>query len=195
LTGTPAGRSHPIRERKPMKLFTIGHSNHPLDKLAGLAKGHGVLTLVDVRSAPYSRYNVQFNKEHLERELGSYGLAYVFEGDSLGGRPSDPTCYRSGEVPDADSDFIHEVDYREVMKRPWFAAGIGRLLCLAAKEPTAILCSEENPASCHRHHLIACHLAASHPEVEVAHIRGDGSIIAARSIPSNRPAFRQLPLF
>jgi hypothetical protein len=90
---------------------------------------------------------------------------------------------------------LHEVDYGEVMKRPWFIAGVQRLLGLASKEPTAILCSEENPASCHRHHLIACYLGAEHPEVDVEHIRGDGTIVAARSIPSIRPAFRQLPLF
>jgi uncharacterized protein (DUF488 family) len=178
-----------------MKLFTVGHSNHPLDKLVGLVKSHGVVTLVDVRSSPYSRYNVQFNKDHLERALGQHGLAYLFEGDTLGGRPSDPTCYKSGVVPDADGDYLHEVDYAEVMKRAWFIAGVQRLVGLASKEPTAILCSEENPANCHRHHLIACYLGAEHPEVEVEHIRGDGTIVAARSIPSIKPAFRQLPLF
>jgi uncharacterized protein (DUF488 family) len=178
-----------------MTLFTIGHSNHALDKLVGLLKRHGVTTVVDVRSAPYSRYNVQFNKEHLERGLGQYGLAYDFKGDSLGGRPSDPACYRSGVVPDENADYLHEVDYGEVMKRPWFVRGVERLLDLAGREPTATMCSEEDPANCHRHHLIAAYLAAEHPEVEVQHIRGDGTIQDARAIPVHKPGQRQLPLF
>ncbi len=178
-----------------MTLFTIGHSNHALDKLAGLLKPHCVVTLVDVRTAPYSRYNSQFNKEHLGQGLGQYGLAYVFEGDCLGGRPSDPACYRSGVAPDENADYLHEVDYGEVMKRPWFIRGIQRLLDLAGREPTALMCSEEDPAHCHRHHLIAAYLAAEHPEVEVQHLRGDGTIVSSRAIPINKPAHRQLPLF
>jgi uncharacterized protein (DUF488 family) len=178
-----------------MTLFTIGHSNHALDKLAGLLKRHGVATLVDVRTAPYSRYSSQFNKESLGRELGHYGLAYVFEGDCLGGRPSDPACYRSGTVPDENADYLHEVDYREVMKRPWFVRGVDRLLDMAGREPTAVMCSEEDPAHCHRHHLIAAYLAAEHPEVDVRHIRGDGTLQDARAIPVNGPIHRQLPLF
>ena len=178
-----------------MKLLTIGHSNHSLDKLAGLLKAHGVLTLVDVRTAPYGRYHVQFNRGPLEQALGQYGLAYVFEGDSLGGRPSDPACYKSGVLPGEDADYLHEVDYSEVMKRPWFVRGIQRLLDLAGREPTAILCSEENPARCHRHHLIACYLAVEHPDVEVAHIRGDETLLSARSIAGSKPECRQLSLF
>jgi len=178
-----------------MRLLTIGHSNHSLETLVELLEQHGVRTLVDVRSAPYSRYNVQFNKERLQQALGQYGLAYVFEGGSLGGRPSDPTCYRSGVVPDEDADYLAEVDYAEVMKRPWFLRGIERLLKLARAEPTAILCSEEDPARCHRHHVIACHLLAEHPEVDVQHIRGDATVVSARSIEASKPEFRQLSLF
>lgn len=178
-----------------MTLFTIGHSNHRLDALVSLLKRHGVATLVDVRTAPYSRYNAQFNKEPLAQSLGQYGLAYVFEGDCLGGRPSDPGCYRTGVVPDENADYLHEVNYGEVMKRPLFVRGVQRLLDLAGREPTAVMCSEEDPAHCHRHHLIASYLATEHPEVDVQHIRGDGTTTGARSIPVNKPVQRQLSLF
>jgi len=178
-----------------MKLLTIGHSNHSLDRLAGLLKAHGVRTLVDVRTAPYSRYHVQFNKGALEQGLGQYGVAYVFEGESLGGRPSDPTCYKSGVLPSEDTDYLQEVKYPEVMKRPWFVRGIQRLLDLAMRELTVILCSEEDPAKCHRHHLIARYLMAECPDVEVEHIRGDGSLMPARKVADNKPESRQLSLF
>ena len=45
-----------------IKLYTIGHSNHSLDQFIRLLEENGIMTLVDVRSAPYSRYNPHFNK-------------------------------------------------------------------------------------------------------------------------------------
>jgi uncharacterized protein (DUF488 family) len=74
------------------------------------------------------------------------------------------------------------VDYPEVMKRKWFQDGIQRLLELADEQTTAILCSEEDPARCHRHHLIAKYLMEHHLEVNVRHIRGDGHVFGAASI-------------
>jgi len=68
------------------------------------------------------------------------------------------------------------------MKRAWFVQVVERLLETASESATAILCSEEDPASCHRHHLITRDLIETYPEVEVHHIRGDGSIYGARSI-------------
>jgi uncharacterized protein (DUF488 family) len=81
------------------------------------------------------------------------------------------------------------------MKRPWFVRGVQRPSDLAGREPTALVCSEEDPANCHRHHLIAAYLAAEHPGVDVQHIRGDGTLTSARAIPVNRSTHRQLPLF
>lgn len=165
-----------------MKLLTIGHSNHTLDRLVHLLEENGVMALVDVRSAPFSRYNPQFNRENLERELPQHGIQYVFAGQYLGGRPTDPACYKSRKLPDEGADYLHEVDYPEVMKREGFIKGIIRLLELADEQTTAILCSEENPAQCHRHHLIAKFLIGEYPEVKIQHIRGDGNVLGAASI-------------
>ena len=165
-----------------MKLLTIGHSNQPLEKLIRLLEENGVMTLVDVRSAPFSRYNPQFNQESLERELPLRGIQYAFAGKFLGGRPTDPTCYKSRTLPAEGADYLHEVDYPDVMKREWFVKGIQRLLEMADEQTTAIMCSEENPAQCHRHHLVAKYLMREYPEVKVQHIRGDGSVFGAASI-------------
>ncbi len=165
-----------------MKLLTIGHSNHSLEKFIALLEDNGVMLLVDVRTAPYSRYNPQFNKENLEAVLPQREIQYAHAGKYLGGRPSDPLCYKSRALPAEGTDYLHEVDYPEVMKRSWFIKGIERLLELADEQTTAIMCSEENPAECHRHHLIAKYLIAERPEVDVRHIRGDGSVFGARSI-------------
>jgi uncharacterized protein (DUF488 family) len=165
-----------------VKLYTIGHSNHSLDKFIRLLEDNGIMTLVDVRSAPHSRYNPQFNKENLESVLPQREIQYAWAGKYLGGRPSDPTCYKSRVLPAEGADYLHEVDYPEVMKRKWFVQGINRLLEMADEQTTAIMCSEENPAKCHRHHLIAQFLLAGHPGVHVLHIRGDGSVFGAKSL-------------
>lgn len=180
-----------------MKLFTIGHSNHSLEQLVGLLEANNIARLVDVRSAPYSRYNPQFNKENLESALTDQLIEYVYAGNYLGGRPTDPTCYKNKQLPAEGADYLHEVDYLEVMKRKWFLKGIGRLLELADEQTTAIMCSEEDPAQCHRHHLIAKYLLAEHPEVEVRHIRGDGTVFGAKSLLSaiNNQSAEQLKLF
>lgn len=166
----------------PMTIYTIGHSNHSAGTFIGLLRQHGVRTAVDVRTAPYSRYNAQFNREDLEAALSQHAMRYVFAGKSLGGRPADPSCYKSGTVPGEGADYLHDVDYPAVMKREWFIKGIGRLLEIASEQTTAILCSEENPTQCHRHHLIAKYLMATQPNVDVQHIRGDGTAFSARTI-------------
>ncbi len=178
-------------------LFTIGHSNHPLEKFIRLLEDNGIMTLVDVRTAPYSRYSPHFNKEMLEAALRERDIQYAFAGKYLGGRPTDPNCYKSRRLPDENADYLHEVDYPEVMKREWFIKGIGRLLEMADEQTTAILCSEEDPAQCHRHHLIAKYLLAQHPEVKVKHIRGDGTVYSAASITEtvDAPDTEQLSLF
>jgi len=165
-----------------MKLFTIGHGAHPLEKFIRLLEENGVMTLVDVRSAPHSRYHPHFNKESLEQELSRRNIQYVFAGKYLGGRPADPACYKSRKLPEEGADYLHEVDYPEVMKREWFIKGVSRLLELADEQTTAIMCSEEDPAQCHRHYLIARFIMREHPEVLVQHIRGDGVVFGAASL-------------
>jgi hypothetical protein len=85
-------------------------------------------------------------------------------------------------VPNEEVDYLHEVDYRAVMEKPWFQKAMDGLIDTAADTTTAILCSEEDPANCHRHHLIARYLLELYPEVDVRHIRGDGRVFGAGSI-------------
>lgn len=165
-----------------MKLFTIGHSNHSMVKFIQLLEDKNIMTLVDVRTSPYSRYNTQFNKENLEAALPKHYIEYAYAGKYLGGRPSDPTCYKEGVLPGEGADYLHEVDYPEVMKRAWFIQGIERLLEMADEQTTAVMCSEENPSECHRHHLIAKYIMEVSPEVDVRHIRGDGEDFSAHDI-------------
>ncbi|NJD58771.1 MAG: hypothetical protein C3F13_14720 [Anaerolineales bacterium] len=162
-----------------MPLYTIGYSNHPIDRFLGLLLDHGIRLLVDVRSTPYSRFNPQFNQKALEQALHTRGIVYYYLGDVLGGRPKDPACYIHNTVPTKADDFMHEIDYPAVMRQPWFTQGIDSLLELAGRQLTCILCSEKDPAHCHRHHLIARYLLAEHPKMTIWHILPDSSLINA----------------
>lgn len=158
-------------------IYTIGHSNGRVGDFVDLLRRHDVNLIVDVRSVPYSQYTPQFNGENLRAELERAGIAYRFAGEYLGGRPRDPTCYKNGEVPDGHADYLQLVDYAAVAERDWYRKGIDRLRALAADHRVAVMCSEENPVQCHRHHLIAQSLLQH--GVEVRHIRRDGSVEAA----------------
>ena len=74
-------------------VVTIGHSNHAPDTFAALLRQHGVNVVVDVRSAPYSRYLPHFNKEHLAESLEEAGIRYSFLGKELGGQPAERAFY------------------------------------------------------------------------------------------------------
>ena len=167
-----------------MKLFTIGHGNHTYIKFTDLLDASQIKWVVDVRTTPYSKFNMQFDKEIFSSRLSSDGFHYIFLGKNLGGRPADPACYKNRKLPKEkeEIDYLHEVDYPEVMKQDWFIEGITKLLGLANKQKTVIMCSEEDPARCHRHHLIAKFLLAQYPEIEIQHIRGDGHLFNARDL-------------
>jgi uncharacterized protein (DUF488 family) len=147
-----------------ISIFTIGHSGHPAPHLVDLLRRHAVITLVDVRSRPYSKWAPQYRREALAQTLDAEGIEYVFLGRELGGRP-DGDEYRG---PDGKLDPARRSLALD------FLAGIDQLLAVAARGPTAILCAEEDPEGCHRRRLIAPTLRQR--DVAVLHIRGDGRV-------------------
>lgn len=66
-------------------VHTIGHSNHSLEAFAGLLAKQRINAVADVRSAPYSRFNPQFNKDVLAKRLGDHGITHVYLGRELWG--------------------------------------------------------------------------------------------------------------
>jgi hypothetical protein len=52
---------------KQKRIWTIGHSTHPIEKFNQMLKSFGITALVDVRSLPGSRKFPQFDKEALEK--------------------------------------------------------------------------------------------------------------------------------
>jgi uncharacterized protein (DUF488 family) len=155
-------------------VYTIGHSNHAADHFLELLTRHQIRAVVDVRTSPYSRYTPHFNRAALPPLLDQHGIEYVFAGDVLGGRPADPAYYKAGVVPDGKGNYLKLVDYPVIARQEWFGRGIQRLLDIAQTRPTAVMCSEEDPHRCHRHHLIEG--ALREHGASMLHIRKDGSL-------------------
>src|SRR6266496_3727238 len=88
----------PMNREIPRLVFTIGHSNLELGRFIGLLKLHDIQAVADVRSSPYSQYNPQFNRESLRGTLYEQRISYVFLGQELGARRSEPECYIAGRA-------------------------------------------------------------------------------------------------
>jgi uncharacterized protein (DUF488 family) len=145
-------------------LYTIGHSNHPIDRFIALLQQHGIDAVADVRSTPYSRFNPQFRKERLQTALTHAGIKYVFLGEELGARSKDPACY----------DASGRVSYVRLAATDLFRRGIERLLTGMQNHRIALMCAEREPLDCHRTILVARELERAGAPIN--HILADGSL-------------------
>ena len=144
-------------------LYTVGHSNHPIEKFVALLTAHDIGAVADVRSQPFSRRHPQFNKDRLTAHLAQHGIAYVFLGRELGARSENPACYEDGKV-----------QYPRLAATASFKAGIDRLLAGAQKYRVALMCAEKEPLDCHRTLLVS--RALEQAGVSISHILADGTL-------------------
>jgi uncharacterized protein (DUF488 family) len=170
----PAG-SHP-------PLYTIGYGARTLDEFLAALIANGIEYLIDVRTAPYSKFKPEFSKELLQHHVERAGIRYLFMGDTLGGQPRDPACHTDGKV-----------DYDKVRAQPFFQAGLERLhRAFEQQRRVALMCSEGRPEQCHRSKLIGETLAAA--GVPLRHIDEDGQLLTQTQV-IDRLTQGQLNLF
>jgi uncharacterized protein (DUF488 family) len=163
-------------------LYSIGYGTRTVDEFIRALQRYEVEYVIDVRSAPYSKFKPEFSKQSLEATLKSHGLRYVFMGDLLGGQPNDPDCYVDGKV-----------DYTRLRVKPYFQAGIERLKTAHCQRLRAVLmCSEGRPEQCHRTKLIGEALAEV--GIPLRHIDEDGQLRSQAEV-INRLTGGQLDLF
>ena len=125
-------------------VYTIGHSNRPIEDFLALLEAHGIKKVVDVRTIPRSRHNPQFDQDELKPSLAGARIGYRHL-KALGGlrhalRDSVNTGWRN-------LSFRGFADY---MQTEDFDRGLELLEGIARKQPTAIMCAEGNPWRCHR---------------------------------------------
>ncbi len=144
-------------------VLTIGHSNHQLDVFLNLLNKHNITLVADVRSAPYSRHNPQFNRKLLEKALKTNGIEYIFLGRELGARSDDRSCYENGRV-----------QYARLARTNLFRRGIERVIHSTSDYRVALMCAEQEPLDCHRTLLVACALLGR--GIVIGHILPDGRL-------------------
>src|SRR5262249_14725168 len=145
-------------------LFTIGHSNHPIERFVELVRGAGITAIADVRSTPASRRYPWFNQTRLARRLAQEDLAYVPLGEALGGRPRDPRLYRDDGV----------ADYDAMARSDEFRTGLDRVKEGTRRYRVCLMCAEREPLDCHRCLLVARALAER--GFAIGHVLADGAI-------------------
>lgn len=146
-------------------VFSIGHGNRDEKLFFELLKKYQISYLIDVRTSPFSKFNPQFNRDNLKVRSREHNIVYVFMGDDLGGMPKDRSCY----------DKEGRIIYSEVMKKSFFNRSINRLITANTKKiRVACMCSETNPADCHRSKLIGEYL--HNYDIEVTHIDKAGDL-------------------
>lgn len=138
-----------------MELFTIGHSNHPINVFIDLLKSADIKLVMDVREKPNSRWP-QFGTPALAHHLSTAGIDYRWMGRILGGMTAMPTTH------------VNFVDKMEQVVR------------LGSADRSALMCSEGKPCDCHRAGKLTAWLHRQRPEVVCTHIMPDGSRINAR---------------
>ncbi|MCP3976502.1 MAG: DUF488 domain-containing protein [bacterium] len=128
------------------QIWTIGHGASDFDTLVASLAKHHIQTIVDVRSAPYSKHAPDFTREALQQAAATAGLGYRWMGRKLGGKP-----------PASEADLV---------------SGVEELIGLSATSRVVLLCAEADPAHCHRDSTLAPTLAER--GYDVIHILDDG---------------------
>lgn len=110
-------------------IYTIGHSNHSQEVFNTALIRNGITHLIDVRSSPYSRFAPHFNREHIRKVCQASSVFYT-HAPQLGGL---------GNPTHATADLLIRL-VKNVERNPSWK------VCL--------MCSEGDPADCHRHYWL-----------------------------------------
>ncbi|MCP9956519.1 MULTISPECIES: DUF488 family protein [Streptomyces] len=161
-----------------LELLTFGHSTADRGTLARLLREAGVTAVVDVRTAPGSRRDPDLARQRLDRWMPEAGVAYRWE-PRLGGfrKPS----------PDSPDTVWRNASFRGYAahtRSPDFLAAMDALTQQAARERTAVMCSEAVWWRCHRR-LIA-DFAVLARGVPVHHLMHDGRLTPHSPTPGVR---------
>lgn len=145
------------------RILTIGHSTHSWERFERLLLAAGATAVADVRTSPWSRHTPQFNRDSLAEKLKGAGVAYVYLGDALGGRPTGAHLFDNGVA-----------DYEAMAVEPAFEAGLQRVRKGAETHVVALMCAEQEPLDCHRCLLVSRRLREM--GLAVSHVLPDGQV-------------------
>ncbi|MBQ6630794.1 MAG: DUF488 domain-containing protein [Romboutsia sp.] len=148
-----------------MEIFTIGHSNYNVEKLIDMLRYYNINCVVDIRGTPYSKYNVQYNKETIRNTLIKEGFVYIYMAKEFAAKRDNKESYNKEGYSDFEK-VIYEDDFK---------SGIERLKNGCEKGyRIALLGAMQDPIRCHRSILVGRALVEN--GFNVKHILDDYSI-------------------
>lgn len=171
-----------------MVVYTVGHSNHPIEEFLKLLVKHNINCVCDVRSMPYSRFTEQYNRENIKKYLSEHNIKYLFFGEEFGARREEKSLLTDGMV-----------DFEKVAKNEKFIRGIERIeKGLEKGYRIALMCTEKEPIECHRTILVSRNLFLK--GMAILHILSDGTAVYHQKIEEELvekyfPNRNQLSLF
>lgn len=157
-----------------MDIYTIGHSNYPVEKLIDMLKHYNVNTVVDIRGTPYSKYNVQYNKETIAQTLKEAGFIYIYMAKEFAANRENKISYNK----EGYSDFEKVITEKDFLK------GIERLKVGCEKGYNiALLGAMQDPIRCHRSILVGRSLREN--GFKVKHILDDYTLASQENMEEN----------
>lgn len=162
-------------------IYSIGYSSTKFVDFLDILKKYKISTLIDVRTNPISRFVPEYRKENLEKALKQANIGYIFLGNLLGGKPENPSYY----TPEG------YWNYNVIIQSMEFKEGIETLLDLAERETIVLMCSEFDPAQCHRALVIGRYLLSYH-NIAINHLMGKWVQVDQRALEESL-IFRYFP--
>lgn len=100
-----------------MEVYAIGHSNYSFEKFMSMINKYKINCVVDIRAIPYSKYNVQYNKEYFQESLRKIGVTYIYMADEFGAKRISKDSYNNDGY----------ADFKKVIHEDIFKSGVDRL--------------------------------------------------------------------
>ncbi len=160
-------------------IWTIGHSNHSIERFLELLAGQAIGLVADVRRFPASRAHPHFHAEALAASLAGAGIGYRHFPE-LGGRrnkrsPDSPNTGWRVEAFNAYADHLQSAEAQ---------GALAELVQVAGETPTAFMCAEALPWQCHRRVIADALLAAGWTVLDI--------MPAGKAVPHKLPDFARV---
>jgi uncharacterized protein (DUF488 family) len=146
-------------------LYTIGYTSFSLLQAVCIIKAHGINVIIDVRSTPYSKQYSDYNKENIEKHLTNNKIFYRSYAKEFGARQTEQRYF-------TNEGFL---DFELYTNSLCFLSGYKKIQnSIARGYNVALMCSEKDPAHCHRSIMISRRFFNG--GFNVKHILADGSV-------------------